>query len=122
MRVDGKFFALGDKRFAIRGVTYGTFRQRADGVRFPEREQVKRDFAAMNEAGFNVVRTYTPPPDDIVELATDWDLRLLIDVFYLDWRYLIGTSRRGLRGVARSAASEVRRSARRFAGSDQADR
>ena len=116
VRVDGKFFALGDERFRLRGVTYGTFRTRGDGASFPEREQVKRDFAAINEAGFNVVRTYSPPPVDIIELAADWDLYLLPDIFYADWRYLVGMSRRELRRVARVALAEVVEATRRVAG------
>ena len=44
----------------------------------------------MCEAGFTVVRTYTAPPDDVVELAGDWGLRILAGVFYPDWRYSVG--------------------------------
>ena len=61
-RVDGKFLAVGDTRLWIRGATYGTFAPDEHGVRFGSREQVRRDFAAMAEHGFNVVRTYTAPP------------------------------------------------------------
>jgi glycosyltransferase involved in cell wall biosynthesis len=117
--VDGKHFAVGDERFHLRGVTYGTVAPREDGARFPEREVIKRDFAAMAEAGFTTVRTYTPPPEDVIELAADWDLRLLAGIFWPDWRYLVGRSRDDLRDVARSAARQTREEARRFAGCDQ---
>lgn len=44
VRIDGKQFALGAQRFAFRGVTYGTFQQRAaDGARFRELDQIKLD-------------------------------------------------------------------------------
>jgi hypothetical protein len=119
VRVDGKFFALGRRRFDFRGVTYGTFVRRADGARFGEREQVKLDFARMREAGFSVVRTYTTPPDDVIDLAADWGLRLLIGIFYPDWRYLVGSSRRQHQRVARQARAEVRQAARRLAGHEQ---
>lgn len=46
----------------MRGVTYGTFAPDEDGVCLGSPEQVRRDFAAMTEHGFNVVRTYTAPP------------------------------------------------------------
>jgi GT2 family glycosyltransferase len=119
VRVDGKFFEAGGERFEFRGVTYGTFAPRADGARFPEREQLGRDLARIREAGFSVVRTYTVPPDDLVDAARDHGLRILADVFYPDWRYLLGGSRREHRAVAHQAAAEVREAARRFAGNQQ---
>ena len=115
--VDGKQFRLGDQRFAFHGVTYGTFRPQPDGTRFPERQRVKLDFAAMREAGFSVVRTYTEPSDDVLECAADWGLRLLAGAFYEDWRYLVGGSRRQQRAVAATARQAVRTAARRLAGS-----
>ncbi|MGH9135626.1 MAG: glycosyltransferase, partial [Acidimicrobiales bacterium] len=118
-RVAGKYFELDGRRFQPRGVTYGTFAARADGELFPEREQVKADFAAMRAAGFTVVRTYTTPPDDVIDLAADWELRLLSDVYYPDWRYLVGCSQREQRRVARAARHEVRTAARRLAGNEQ---
>src|SRR5438132_1674504 len=118
VQVDGKHFALDGRRFDFRGVSYGTFRPRADEARFPERDGLKRDLAAMDQAGFSVVRTYTPPPDDLVDLASDWGLHLLVDVFFPDWRYLIGTSRHDRRRVARDARATVRAVARRLAGAD----
>jgi glycosyltransferase involved in cell wall biosynthesis len=117
---DGKFFRLGEDRFPFRGVTYGTFQPRpTDAARFPDRERVKHDFAAMNAAGFTVVRTYTVPPDDVLEAAADWNLRVLAGVFYPDWRYLVGLSARQRRRVAADARIEVRAVARRLAGNNQ---
>jgi glycosyltransferase involved in cell wall biosynthesis len=119
VRVDGKQFAVGDQRFAFRGVTYGTFRPRSDGHRFPELDRMKHDVVAMHDASFSVVRTYTTPPEDLLGLAADWDLRVLAGTFWLDWRYLVGASRRAVRGVAHDARREVRATARRLAGSEQ---
>jgi len=116
--VDGKQFLANGERFHLRGVTYGTFRPRDDGARFPEFDRVKRDFEAMSEAGFNVVRTYTAPPDDVVSLAADWGLRLLAGVFYPDWRYLVGASRRDRRQLLADAGAEVRTAARRLRGQE----
>jgi glycosyltransferase involved in cell wall biosynthesis len=61
-RVDGKSLAVGDTRLWVRGATYGTFAPDEAGVCFGSRDQVRRDFAAMAEHGFNAVRTYTVPP------------------------------------------------------------
>lgn len=119
VRIDGKHFALGSHRFPFRGVTYGTFRAREDGALFPERELAKLDFAAIADAGFSVLRTYTTPPDDLLDLAADWGLWLMPDVFYLDWRYLVGASRRQMARVAADARNAVRAEARRLASSEQ---
>ncbi|MDQ3146335.1 MAG: glycosyltransferase, partial [Actinomycetota bacterium] len=116
--VDGKHFALGGQRFSFRGVTYGTFRPRGDGMRFPERSELKNDVIAVKEAGFTVLRTYTAPPEDLLELAADWYLHLLAGVFFPDWRYLVGASRRDQRRVLREAREEVRSTARRLAGNE----
>ena len=68
-RVDGKFLAVGNARLWVRGATYGTFAPDEEGIRFGSREQVRHDFAAMAEHGFNVVRTYTAPPVWLLEEA-----------------------------------------------------
>ncbi|MGN6608751.1 MAG: glycosyltransferase, partial [Jatrophihabitans sp.] len=114
--VDGKFFARGTRRFAFRGVTYGTFAPREDGARFPDRDIMKADFALMREKGFTVVRTYTTPTDDLLDLAADWELSVLAGAFFPDWRYLVGDDRRERADVARQAVAAVRESARRLAG------
>ncbi len=116
--IDGKQFARNGERFRFRGVTYGTFRPRNDGGLYPEPQQVKEDFAAIKEAGFTVLRTYTVPPDDVIELAAEAGLYVFVDVFYPDWRYLVGGSRREQHRVAREARSEVRTVARRLARND----
>src|SRR5436190_7980588 len=95
VRADGKFFTLDGNPFSFRGVTYGTFKPRADdGARFPARSRLAADLATIADAGFTVVRTYTTPPADLVDRAGDAGLRVLAGVFYPDWRYLIGASRR----------------------------
>ena len=117
VHVDGKHFAVGSERFTFRGVTYGTFAPReADEARFPDRDQVKRDFDAIADAGFTVVRTYTAPPDDVLDLAADYDLRVLAGAFWPDWRYLTGTGAREARRIASGARAEVAAQAQRLAG------
>jgi O-antigen biosynthesis protein len=116
--VDGKQFGQSGRRFQFRGVTYGTFEPRDDGARFPAPATVAADFAAMAGAGFTVVRTYTSPADDVRALAAEHGLQLLAGVFYPDWRYLVGASRRQAAAMARAAEVEVRAEARRLAGDD----
>jgi GT2 family glycosyltransferase len=118
--VDGKFFACGEQRFDFHGVSYGTFAPRpGDGAQFPERAVLARDLAAMRDHGFTVVRTYTAPSDDLLELARVNGLHVLAGLHYADWRGLIGTGRRQQAEMARAATAEIRRQAARLAGHDE---
>src|SRR5205807_415123 len=85
VRVDGKQFSRRGRRFPFRGVTYGTFGPRADGALVPERDQLKLDLRAIADSGFTVVRTYTAPPDDLLDLAADTGLVVLAGSFFPDW-------------------------------------
>ena len=44
VRVDGKFFRLGEQKFYPKGVTYGPFAPNSDGDFFASREQTVKDF------------------------------------------------------------------------------
>jgi O-antigen biosynthesis protein len=117
--IDGKQFALGGERFTFRGVTYGTFRPREqDGARFPEPSVLRDDFSAIRDRGFTVVRTYTLPPDDVIEAAADADLMLLAGAFHPDFRYLVGASRREARRIATEWRREIERATRQLANAD----
>ena len=120
VRTDGKLFRRGDARFQFRGVTYGTFLAReSDGALFPERDRLKLDLEAMADAGFTVVRTYTTPTDDLLDLAADHGLQVMAGVFYPDWRYLLGGSRRDARRMMAEARQTVAAEASRLADHDQ---
>jgi GT2 family glycosyltransferase len=96
---DGRFLELAGGPFRVRGVTYGSFRPRADGEPFPESRRVRRDFEAIADAGLNTVRTYSLPPVDVLELAEEAGLRLLVGLHYEDWRYAARTGRAATRRV-----------------------
>ena len=89
-------------------------RRASDGALFPASQRCSGTSRRSREAGFTVVRTYTPPPDDLVELAAEHGLRILAGVFYPDWRYLLGASRR--RAAAGAARGARARYARRRGG------
>jgi len=76
--VRGKFLFLGDAKLCVRGVTYGTFRPRADGSEVPEPAIVERDFALMAENGINALRTYSVPPSWLLDAAQRHNLRILV--------------------------------------------
>jgi GT2 family glycosyltransferase len=119
VRPAGKSFTKGNRPFRFRGVTYGTFREADDGALFPDRHQVKLDFGAIREKGFTVVRTYTEPPDRVLEAAADWGIQLLVGVFFEDWRYLVGCSSRQRRALEAKARKRVEAAADRLVGCDQ---
>lgn len=76
--ISGKFIYVGDEKFYVRGVTYGTFRPDDDGREQHDPLQVERDFAQMREAGINAVRTYTVPPRWFLDLAYEHCLYVMI--------------------------------------------
>jgi beta-galactosidase/beta-glucuronidase len=78
--VKGKFFFIGEKKFFLKGVSYGPFSCAAHGDPFPEKAIVEKDFAMMAELGANCLRTYTVPPDWLLDLAAAYGLRLLIGI------------------------------------------
>ncbi len=110
-RVAGKFIFVGDKKFWIRGVTYGTFRPDAAGVDYPQIEVVRSDFSAMAETGINAVRVYTVPPRWLLDVAQEHGLRVMVG---LAWNQHVAF----LRNAASAAEIDrgVREGVRRCAG------
>jgi beta-galactosidase/beta-glucuronidase len=78
LEVRGKFLFLGDEKFWVKGVTYGTFRPNHSGEQFPEPETVAADFELMAASGINSLRTYTPPPAWLLDLAQKNGLRVMV--------------------------------------------
>jgi len=78
LRVQGKFFFVGERKHFIKGVTYGPFPQGSHGVPFPETLTVETDFALMAESGINTVRVFTVPPVWLLDAAHQAGLKLLV--------------------------------------------
>jgi len=76
--VRGKFLHVGDEKFWVRGVTYGTFRPDGAGVQFPGHALVERDFQAIAAARFNAIRVYTLPPRWLIDVAMAHGLRVMV--------------------------------------------
>jgi len=77
-RARGKFLSVGNEKLYVRGVTYGTFRPRADGTEVPEPAVVERDFALMAANGINAIRTYSVPPRWLLDAAQRHNLRVMV--------------------------------------------
>ncbi|MEI6084342.1 MAG: glycosyltransferase [Verrucomicrobiota bacterium] len=79
---DGKFFRVGAKKFFPKGVTYGPFKPDAAGCTFPTPERVEKDFELIRQLNANVVRTYHVPPRWFLDLAHQFDLKVLVDYYW----------------------------------------
>jgi len=62
----------------LRGVSYGPFAYGSHGAQFPERDMVRRDCALMRDLGANCLRTFTPPPEWLLDLAAEYDLMVMV--------------------------------------------
>ena len=91
VRVDGKFFRLGERKFFPQGVAYGPFAAREDGECFPAPGQVDRDLAQIRELGANLIRTYTSPPRWLLDLAANHALKVLVDIPWAKNRCFLDT-------------------------------
>src|SRR5829696_6171403 len=114
-QVDGKFLRVDGNRFYVRGVTYGTFAQTELGL-FPGLKRVEEDFAAMAAVGINTVRTYTVPGLEILDLAEEAGLKLLMGVWWEDPRYLDPTVRGSWQKMASEARNAVKKAVESYAG------
>ena len=78
-RTAGKFVFVGDEKFYVRGVTYGTFRPDVSGNEFNP-ASAAADFEQMAANGVNAIRTYTVPPRWLLDLAQKHGLRVMVGI------------------------------------------
>ncbi len=78
IRAVGKFFFEGERKFFLKGVTYGPFKPDASGNYLGTPEQAARDFAQIRAFGANVVRVYHPPPAWFLDACATAGLRALV--------------------------------------------
>jgi O-antigen biosynthesis protein len=104
VRAMGKFFFDGERKFFLKGVTYGPFKPDAEGHYLGKPEQLQRDLAQMREIGINVVRIYHVPPRWFLDQCAKGGVRVLIT---LPWAKHVEFL------TKRKARDEIRRSVRR---------
>src|SRR5262249_43835252 len=80
--VDGKFLQVEDRRFTVKGVTYGTFAANSQGDRYPDPATVARDFEQMRAAGINAVRLYIEAPEYVLDLAHAHGLKVIAGIYW----------------------------------------
>ena len=76
--VRGKFLFLGEEKFYVRGVTYGTFRPDANGNEYHNLKLIDQDFAKMAANGINTIRIYNVPPPRVLDMAQKHGLRVMV--------------------------------------------
>ena len=99
VEVDGKHLWLEGHPWRVRGVTYGSFVPRLDGELFPEGYRLKQDLTDIAQAGLNSIRTYTVPTEEMLDLAEELGLKILVGVHFPDWRMSNGSGRRANQAV-----------------------
>jgi len=110
IRTRGMFLMEGDRKFFVRGVSYGPFRKNTLGEPLPDKGQVERDFALLRDLGANTVRVYHVPSPWVCDVAQDFGLRLMVGVpwsqhiRFLDER----ETRDEIRARVREAATALR--------------
>jgi Glycosyltransferases, probably involved in cell wall biogenesis len=80
VRVKAKFFREGDRKFFVKGTTYGPFAPDAAGEHFGAPEKAKADLAMMHEAGLNLVRVYYLPPRWFLDACAEYEIRCLVSI------------------------------------------
>src|SRR5438046_1686169 len=80
IRVRAKFFFEGDRKFFVKGVTYGPFKPDVHGFYVGTPEKVRADFRLMQQLGVNVLRVYHVPPGWFLDICREFRLRVLITI------------------------------------------
>ena len=111
IRPAAKFFLEGDKKFFVKGVTYGPFKPDAEGNYLGRPEQVDADLALMRQAGLNVVRIYHAPPPWFLERCASAGMRVLVT---LPWEKHIEFLRE--KSIRKQIAEAVRDTVGKYAG------
>ncbi len=111
IRAEAKFFFDGDRKFFVKGVTYGPFKPDAQGHYLGTPEQLQRDLAQMREVGLNLLRIYHPPPLWFLDACAAAGMRVLITLPWAKHVEFLRTSA-GRREIVES----VRRSVAEHAG------
>jgi glycosyltransferase involved in cell wall biosynthesis len=101
VRVRAKFFFEGDKKFFVKGVTYGPFAPDAEGEHFGNPEKAARDLDMMCEAGINLVRIYYVPPRWFLDLCAARGIRALISIPWAEHLEFLNNSK--IRNEAKKA-------------------
>ena len=78
IRAVAKFFFEGERKFFLKGVTYGPFAPDAEGFYLGTPGKLQKDLELMRQIGLNVVRIYHSPPRWFLDQCSEANMRVLI--------------------------------------------
>jgi len=78
VRPMAKFFFEDDRKFFVKGATYGPFAPDESGNTFGTPDRVDLDLHLMREIGLNVLRVYYPPPRWFLDRCRDVGMRVIV--------------------------------------------
>ena len=78
IRAVAKFFFEGDRKFFVKGATYGPFKPDAEGFYLGTPQQLDVDLRLMREIGINLIRIYHSPPRWFLDRCAESGVRVLI--------------------------------------------
>jgi glycosyltransferase involved in cell wall biosynthesis len=78
IRPIAKFFFDGDRKFFVKGATYGPFAPDGNGDAFGTPERLDVDLALMRQIGLNVLRVYYSPPRWFLDRCHDAGIRVIV--------------------------------------------
>jgi O-antigen biosynthesis protein len=111
IRPVAKFLFDGDRKFFVKGITYGPFKPDAAGNYLGSPQQVEVDLRMMREIGLNLVRIYHVPPRWFLDRCAEAGLRVLIT---LPWAKHIEFLRE--RSVRKAIIDAVRGAVAKYVG------
>ena len=101
-----KFFRLGERKFGfLKGVSYGPFAPDSPAPHFASPDQTTRDFAQIRGLQANVLRVYHVPPRWFLDLAAEFELRVLVDIPWSKHLCFLDSSRLREQGALRHPRS-----------------
>jgi glycosyltransferase involved in cell wall biosynthesis len=109
IRPIAKFFFDGERKFFVKGATYGPFAPDGKGDSFGTPERLDVDLALMRQIGLNVLRVYYAPPRWFLDRCHDAGIRVIVT---LPWAKHIEFLRE------RKARAEIIRSVRTAIGAN----
>ena len=105
-----KFFFEGDRKFFVKGVTYGPFAPDELGFYVGTPKKARADFELICEMGANLLRVYHVPPRWFLDLAKEFGLRVLVSIPWAEHIEFLNdpAMRRKVVDTIRSAVAEHR--------------